>query len=410
MPSYPRLHRTASSASLRQCPPSPALYRTAPHSAGSHRRAASAPSDAEQADVPPSAATIILRPHTGSDKGHASANVFSFVPDDTGTDAPTETLPAVILGPHGTISGYIQMPVTAAPGRRHLTAKPRGPIRRKAVAPPPELYTRPLPSPPCGPPAPPVLCAPPCKSATNRAGLARIASVRLVDEAPAAGAPLPALASPRVHVDQLEQWQEAFAVSPPPPLSAAPSAAPRNTLEEWQSAFSAYVPEVERPARPVSTSPPRQASAHGLATPPVSPGARRKPSRMGLWKEMLRPASRRHRSDTYTPQHDVDVFARAPLKGAAHLRIGNPVLVATGRRDVPDVPVDEDAPCDVCSAPTHRLRQCFTTRITLQHTERTVVEQVSACDAPSVRACAADAPATGAHGAPAHEVEERSLL
>ena len=131
---------------------------------------------------------------------------------------------------------------------------------------------------------------------------------------------------------------------------------------------------------------------------------------MGLWKEMLRPASRRHRSDTYTPQHDVDVFARAPLKGAAHLRIGNPVLVATGRRDVPDVPVDEDAPCDVCSAPTHRLRQCFTTRITLQHTERTVVEQVSACDAPSVRACAADAPATGAHGAPAHEVEERSLL
>ena len=404
MPSYSQLHRTASSASLRQRPLSPVLYRTVPHSAGSHRRAASVPSDGEHGGVPPCAATIVLRPHAGSDKAQASANVFSFVPDDAGTSAPTETLPVVILGPHGTITGYIQMPVTAAPGRRHLTSKPRGPLRRKAVAPPPELYTRALPSPPPVPPTPPVLCAPPCKSATNRAGLARIASVRLTDEAPG-DVPTSVTASPRVHVDQLGQWQKAFAANPAPP-----SAAPRSTLEEWQSAFGTYVPEVERPTRPESTSPPRQPSALGAPVPPVSPSARRKPSRMGMWKDMLRPASRRHRSDTYTPQHDVDVFARAPLKGAAHLRISSPVLAATGRRDVPDVPQDEEAPCEACASPTHRLRQCFTTRITLQHTERTVVERVPGYGAPPQRPCAADVPATGAHGAPAREVEERSLL
>ncbi|WFD44182.1 hypothetical protein MPSI1_002848 [Malassezia psittaci] len=308
---YHRIHRTVSSASLHQHCSNSSPAAQAPHSAGAHRRAASVPCDADLEPSEPLArpATIILRPSTHFSKPKQPSEVFSFVtePSNLDSDVPLETIPAVILGPQGTISGYIQMPVTAGPGRRVIEAKPRSGIRRKAAIPPPELYSQAL------PPTPHArtssrgsfkLAAPawgqPIRSNPMRSTPDHRSSLGTADER------AKVTPSPSLHIDQLSK-AESCRKEPATPRS--PQRAP-NRLEDWRKAFFVYaaqprsssvasiqlIPELDLPSNDIHYMDP--------------PTPRRKASRMGLWKDVLRPSTRRPRVDPIAAPHDADIFER----------------------------------------------------------------------------------------------------
>ncbi|WFD00318.1 hypothetical protein MYAM1_003066 [Malassezia yamatoensis] len=309
--SYHRIHRTVSSASLHQHCSNSSPVAQAPHSAGSHRRAASVPCDAdlEPRERLARPATIILRPASQFSKPKQPSEIFSFVmePSNLDSDAPLETIPAVILGPQGTISGYIQMPITAGPGRRVIEAKPRSGIRRKAVHPPPELYSQAL------PPTPQVrtspqgsfMLAPPACGLPNRSSPMR----SIPDQRTSLGTSderAKVTPSPCLHLDQLSK-AETYRKEPITPRSPQRVS---NRLEDWRKVFFVYA------AQPRSSSvasshlipeldlPPNDSNGPDLPTP------RRKASRMGLWKDVLRPSTRRPRVDPIAAPHDADIFER----------------------------------------------------------------------------------------------------
>lgn len=268
-----------------------------------HRRAVSAPwPDQLEQGGQAQGATIILRPTSPSVRPGSSKNVFSFTPAEEGTTspAPLQTIPAVILGPQGTISGFIQMPVTASPGRRIVQSRVHaltGEPSKPAIA-PPELHSRAL---------PPVPTSdveqhgtPPTRGKVGARGEWLYGGDQQHTKVHGMEATCPAM----VKVDSKEGALECplpLQESIQPTLPSKGGKSESRTLKRWQSAFGSYAPKHSAPEKKeVDTPPP--------LLPIVPPPAEdlcmesvphRKTSRIGLIKEYMRPAMRRHRSESH---------------------------------------------------------------------------------------------------------------
>lgn len=323
-----------------------------------HRRAVSAPwpDQLEQGDQA-QGVTIILRPTSPGVRPSSSKNVFSFTPTEEGTTspAPLQTVPAVILGPQGTITGFIQMPATASPGRRviqsrvhALTGAPSTP-----AVPPPELHSRAL------PPVPTLdveqQVTPPVRGRVGARDEWLYGEDRKHGKVHDMEGTRPAMAKVESREGVLEPLPLQESVQPTPSSKCDKSES--RTLKRWQSAFGSYAQKHSTLDKKEVASPP--------PLPIVPPPAedlcmetvpRRKTSRIGLLKEYMRPAMRRHRSESHgiggmkeNVEHDappkpwieVPSPTYLPLPDRRHAR-SRPHFVPYDRGAPLDVPQDID--------------------------------------------------------------------
>ena len=273
-----------------------------------------------------SAPRLVLRVHLPDFMQHLDLSTFSFVAETKIEQAnlPFETIPAVLLGRDGTVSGFVQVPRTASPGCRLVQSSVRGRRQAEAVAPPPELFTRSVPKVPLSSLARSKLSTEP---STPTGPWDEEHNLDLVDEPHS----IPIISPPFVQ-EPVKTMNYTHGREPTPS-----NAHSHNTLAEWQSAFGSYTPHKYPFKQPIMNSrDSRLPSPECIA--PAAP--RRRPSRLGLWKDALRPPIRRHRGEPFHTALNADVFERITPDLGMPVSMQGPEQVKPGR-DVPDVPQDE---------------------------------------------------------------------